>query len=279
MIPVREKVWGGVPWLSVLLLSLTPLPGYAAAGATAYLPVDLAPEVEARVERMLALAGVPVMTRPIRVATVADALQAACPADRSLCRQVRRDLAPYMRALAVTGLGVEVAATDSNPIVQPDQHGAPMDSNWQAYASAVGRFNEYALLSAGAVGYQGRVTPTGSMLSVGGGAAQLDVGYRDHWWSPFRLGSMLLSTEAATMPSATLSSVVPLTSAHLRYEMFMARMSYSDRMSVAGRLHCRLSAALWTAFRRRAGAGLVAGIEPHDAVRRRSAAPAASTTC
>ena len=230
MIPVRDKLWGMVPWRCVLLLWATLLPGYAMAGATAYLPVDLAPEVEARVERVLALAGVPVMTRPIRVATVADALQAACPADRSLCRQVRRDLAPYMGALAVTGLGVEVAATDSNPIVQPDQHGAPMDSNWQAYASAVGRFNEYALLSAGAVGYQGRVTPTGSMLSVGGGAAQLDVGYRDHWWSPFRLGSMLLSTEAATMPSATLSSVVPFTSAHLRYEMFMARMSYSDRI-------------------------------------------------
>jgi hypothetical protein len=230
MIQARDKVWGRAPWLIVLLLWAILRPGAAAAGATAYLPVDLAPEVEARVERVLALAGIPVMTRPIRVVTVADALQAACPADRALCRQVRRDLAPYMEAVAVTGLGVEAAATNSNPVLQPNQHGAPMDSNWQAYASAFGRFNDYALVSAGAVGYQGRVTPTGSMLSVGGHAAQLDVGYRDHWWSPFRLGSMLLSSEAATMPSVTLSSVVPLTSAHLRYEMFMARMSYSDRI-------------------------------------------------
>ncbi len=232
MIPDCGKGRGPAPWLAALSLLLAVLlPGQAGAGATAYLPLDLAPEMESRIERVLTLAGVPVMTRPIRVATVLDALPAACPLDRSLCRQVRRDLAPYMAALAVTGLGAEGAATKSNALTQPDQHGAPMDSKWQAYASAFGRFNDHALLSAGAVGYEGRVTPTGSMLSMGFDPAQLDVGYRDHQWSPFRLGTMLVGTEAATMPSATLSSVVPLTSAHLRYELFLAQMSYSDRIA------------------------------------------------
>ena len=212
----------------LLLWSAAFAPEPAAAGVSAYLPVDLAPEMESRLERVLALAGVPVMTRPIRVATVVAALSAACPADRSLCRRVRRDLAPYMQALAVTGLGVEAAATQSNNLLQPDQHGAAMDSNWQAFASGFGRLNEHALLSAGAVGYEGRVTPTGSMASIGGERAQLDAGYRDHWWSPFRLGSTLVGTEAATMPSVTLSNVVPMTSAHFSYEVFMARMSHSD---------------------------------------------------
>ncbi len=56
--------------LSVLLLLALITSGRAVAGVSAYLPLSLAPEVEARIERMLALAGVPVMTRPIRVATV-----------------------------------------------------------------------------------------------------------------------------------------------------------------------------------------------------------------
>jgi hypothetical protein len=48
------------------------------------------------------------------------------------------------------------------------------------------------------------------------------------------MGSMLMSTEAATMPSITLSNVVPFTGANLRYEVFMARMSHSDHIEFNG---------------------------------------------
>jgi hypothetical protein len=210
------------------------------AGASAYLPVNLAPELEARVERALVLAGVPVMTRPIRVDVVLAALPAVCERDRLLCRQVRRGLAPYLAAAAVTSAHLQVAATEHNPLTQPDQHGAPMDTAWEADASGIARFGEHVLFGVGGVGYQGRFTPTGTMLSLGSRRAQLDLGYRDHSWSPLRLGSMLIGTEAATMPSATISSAAPLTRLHLRYEMFLASMSYSQRISfhnalIAGR--------------------------------------------
>ena len=39
--------------------------------------------------------------------------------------------------------------------------------------------------------------PTGSMLSAGFEFAQLDVGYRDHWFSPFTDSAMLISTRGA----------------------------------------------------------------------------------
>jgi capsule assembly protein Wzi len=218
---------------AVLLVALIPA-GHAVAGVSAYLPLSLAPEIEARVERLLVLADVTVMTRPIRVTTVVEALASACPKYRSLCRQVRRDLAPYLAPIDITGIGVEAAATKSNKLTQPDQHGAPMDSSWQAYVSGIARFGEHSLLSVGAVGNSDRVTPTGTMASLGWYSAQFDVGYRDHWWSPFRLGSMLIGTEAATMPSITVSNVEPLTIAHLRYEVFIGRMSYSDRIAFNG---------------------------------------------
>ncbi len=109
-----------------------------------------------------------------------------------------------------------------------------MDSSWLAYANGIAHFGDHVLLSAGGVGNSDRVTPTGTMASVGWSAAQFDVGYRDHWWSPFRLGSMLIGTEAATMPSISVSNVEPLTRAHLRYELFLGRMSYSDRIEFNG---------------------------------------------
>ena len=221
--------------LSALLFFSLIGTGRALAGATAYLPLSLSPEVESRIERFLTLAGVPVMTRPIRVATVADALSSGvCGTNKGLCRQVRRDLAPYLAPVALTGIGVEVAATQSNKLTQPNQHGAPMDSPWLAYVSGIGQFGEHALITVGAVGNSDRITPTGTMVTVGWNPVQFDFGYRDHWWSPFRLGSTLIGTEAATMPSITVSNVVPFTSAHLRYEMFMGRMSYSNRIEYNG---------------------------------------------
>ena len=216
--------------LPLVLLVLAPS-GRATAGVSAYLPLDLAPELESRVERVLVLAGMPVMTRPVRVATVLEALSAACARDKQLCAQVRRGLAPYLAAAAVSYAHVEVAATEHNALPQPDRHGAPMNSVWEADVGAIARFGDHALLSLGGIGYQGRFTPTGTMVSLGGDRLQLDLGYRDHWWSPLRLSSMLIGTAAPTMPSFTISNVVPMTRAHLRYEVFLARMSYSDRIA------------------------------------------------
>jgi hypothetical protein len=229
---IRDPAIGwrlGTRWSALLLFTLF-LTHQATAQVSQYLPLSLAPEVESRIERLMVLAGVPVMTRPIRVATVMHALSAACPRNRNLCAQVHRDLEPYLSAYAITGVSVEAAATKSNPITQPDQHGAPMDSKWLASASAFARYGDHLVLNAGGVGNSDRVTPTGSMVSAGWAPFQVDVGYRDHEWSPFRLGSQLLGTEAATMPSVTFSNVEPFTRAHLRYEFFLARMSYSSRI-------------------------------------------------
>ena len=221
--------------LSALLLLALITSGRAVAGVSAYLPLSLAPEVEARIERVLALAGVPVMTRPIRVATVVDALSSACAANKSLCRQVRRDLAPYLSPVAITGRGGRSGGDAGQPAdptrpargTDGQRLGGLRERDWRALAA-------HALVSVGAVGNSDRVTATGTMVSLGWDGAQFDVGYRDHWWSPFRLGSMLIGTEAATMPSVTVSNVEPLTRAHLRYELFLGRMSYSDRIEFNG---------------------------------------------
>ena len=59
-----------------------------ARGVTPYLPLNLEPETEAQIERVLILAGKPIMRRPIAAATVLDALPKACAIDQVLCEQV-----------------------------------------------------------------------------------------------------------------------------------------------------------------------------------------------
>src|SRR6185437_3859724 len=71
-------------------------------GVSPYLPLNLEPEIERQIERVLILADKPVMTRPIAAAIVLDALPKACKNDAVLCEQVGRYLARYTRSTGVT---------------------------------------------------------------------------------------------------------------------------------------------------------------------------------
>jgi hypothetical protein len=204
-----------------------------ALGVTPYLPLNLDPDVETQVERVLILGDEPVMTRPIPAALVLKALPKACKVDRPLCDRVRHYLRRYMHGNGVEFTSVSLAATSgSSNIVLPNQHGEKAQSPYQVAAGAYIQPNSYMLLNVGGVAYQGRATPTGTMLSLGFDWAQLDIGWRDHWWSPMTDSSMLISTEAPTMPSITLSNYQPLTRLGLQYEIFVARMSESSRIQL-----------------------------------------------
>ena len=204
-----------------------------AKGVTPYLPLNLDPEVERQIERVLVLGDKPVMTRPIPAARVLDALPKACKIDAVLCENVRRYLKRYMRGAGIEFGSVEAAATNgSSHMVMPNQHGETEQSHYEVAGAGYWQPSDYALVNVGGIAYQGRTTPTGSVLSLGFDFAQLDIGYRDHWWSPMTDSSMLLSTEAPTMPSFSLSNYEPLTRLGLMYEIYAARMSKSDKIEL-----------------------------------------------
>jgi hypothetical protein len=216
--------------LGVTVLLAGSLGEAGARGVTPYLPLNLDPQIERQVERVLILADKPVMRRPIPAAVVLDALPKACEVDAVLCERVRRFLANYMHVSGVAFASYEVASASGSgdKTVLPNQHGASADSHYRAAAAGYLQPSDYALLSVGGVADEGHATATGSMLSAGFDWAQLDLGYRDHWWSPMTDSSMLISTEAPTMPSITLSNYRPLTRLGLQYELFVARMSHSN---------------------------------------------------
>jgi len=229
MLPSQNFTSGAFTVGALLLAAWNAAP---AAGVTAYLPLNLEPEIERQIERVLILADEPILKRPFAVALVELALPQACAIDKPLCTKVGRYLERYSRDYAVTHASLTGAITHGDGVV-PNQHGLPVDSNYELSVAAFVQPSDYFLASAGAVSYSGRTTPTGSMLSFGTNWAQLDVGYRDHWLSPMTDSSTLLSTEAPTMPSATLSNYEPLTRLGFQYELFFARMS-SNHISYNG---------------------------------------------
>lgn len=204
--------------------------GAWARGVSPYLPLNLAPEIERQIERVLILAGRSIVSRPIAAATVLDALPAACKVDEVLCRRVRSYLGRYMEKAGLTDASVEVA-TDSGAVIPlSNRRGQSSDSAWLASAHGYWQVGDYAVLSLGGVAYESEAVPAGSMLSLGFEYAQLDVGYRDHWLSPFTQSAMAISTHAKTLPSITLSNYTPITSLGFQYEVFLAEMERSDNI-------------------------------------------------
>jgi hypothetical protein len=241
--------------LAPVLLSLL-APGVLYAQAVSpYLPLNLDPELEREVERVLVLAGKPVMTRPIAAATVIEALPKACAVDRVLCGRVRRALKRYMHDTGVEYLSAEASASNGAKVVMPNQHGQTEQSPWQLAGAGYLQPSDYLLVNVGGVGYDGRETPTGSYVSLGFDWAQLDIGYRDRWWSPMTDSSMLISTEAPTMPSLGISNYDPLGWLGWQYELFLARMSFSDKIEL-------VNGELTHGYPKFAGARL--GIEPEN---------------
>ncbi len=221
----------GLVTASALVIATTTALG---RGVTPYLPLNLEPEIERQIERVLILADKPVMTRPIAAATVVDALPKACKVDAALCEQVAKYIARYTHDSGLTHGSIEAAATSGAHVTLPNRYGMESRSSWDASLGIYVQLNDYVRLDLGGDAYDGQENPTGTMLSLGFEWAQFDLGFRPHWFSPMSDSSMLISTEAPTMPSATLSNYEPLTPLGLHYELFAARMSNSDHIEFNG---------------------------------------------
>src|ERR1700761_2446818 len=163
-----------------LLLATLPAAAFG-RGVSPYLPLNLEPEMESEIERVLILGDKPVMTRPIAAATVLDALPKACSIDQALCLRVQRYLARFTHDSGITHGSVEVAASSgkgADGTVVPNRYGMEENSHWDASGQAYLQASDYILLDVGAAAYQGRTTFTGTMLSIGWDKAQLDIGWR-----------------------------------------------------------------------------------------------------
>jgi hypothetical protein len=200
----------------------------AARGVSPYLPLQMSPEIERQIEQVLIYAGRPVVRRPIAAATVLDALPDACKVDQVLCERVRRYLRSYMGHYAVTHASIAAAATEDSDRTLPNSRGMSEEDTWVASVAGFYQPSDYVLLQLGGVAYPDETLASGSMLSLGWEYAQLDVGVRDHWWSPLTDSSMLISSQAPTMAGATLSNYTPITKFGFQYEVFWAQMSHVD---------------------------------------------------
>ena len=94
------------------------------------------------------------------------ALPEACKIDKPLCTKVSHYLERYSRDYGVTHASVTGALTHGADGVVPNQHGLPIQSNWEVSTQAYVQPSDYFLASGGVIAYSGRTQPAGRMLSA-----------------------------------------------------------------------------------------------------------------
>ncbi len=221
-------------WAATALLLAVGCEPALAGGLSAYLPLNLEPEMERQIERVLILADEPILKRPIPVELVKLALPQACLVDKPLCHKVERYLERYSRDYGIVHASATASEYHGADVVIPNQYGLTNDSHYDFSTQAFVQPSDYLLAQTGIVAYQGRAHPNGTELSAGFNWMQLDVGYRPHWLSPMTDSSTLISTEAPTMASATLSNYEPLTRLGFQYEFSLAKMDQTGKGSPPG---------------------------------------------
>ncbi|EKE77465.1 capsule assembly Wzi family protein [Gallaecimonas xiamenensis] len=208
--------------------------GVQAGGASPYLPLNQYPELEHQVERAMALAGRAPLRKPYSAAEVLDALPAICKVDEAICNQVKRFLKRYQQPLSLTQASLTLRAHTGEDSLEANQRGQGTDSTARVDLSGYWQFSDYGIVTLGGQVSEDDAQPVDAMLSLGFDWAQLDIGYRSHWYSPMHDSAMLLGTQAENLPGITLSNTRPISDFNLRYEFFLGELSYSDRIAYQG---------------------------------------------
>lgn len=205
-------------------------------GVSPYLPLQVSPEIEREIERLFTLAGMPVLRKPYFAADVAEALHRGCQIPSSVCNNVAIYLERYKNNWGLTDASAVVTSDDDADKFVPNQRGRRIDSNYNAFANLYWQAGDRILFNASGVAFKDEVLPTG-YLSVGYDFAQVDIGWRERWWSPFQDSGVLLSTNARSSLSVGISNYRPLTFLKLRYEVFYADLEKTDGILFQGERH------------------------------------------
>lgn len=206
-------------------------------GVAPYLTEKLSPSIELEVERLASIAGIPNLTRPYNIATIFHYLDQIRVSHPGLYSRLSMALRPYERRFSITHASVAANYSDQD-LAWANHRGNDIDT--LGFLSLRGQWQPSDWLGFYGGGYLTNYRDGGipddtrvsnaSYVSMGVQWAQLDIGYRDFWLSPFQGGSQLLSTHAESMPSITLSNNLPFEfwGARWNYQSFLAEMGPQD---------------------------------------------------
>lgn len=204
-------------------------------GVSPYLPLKQVPELEHKIQQLLAVSkNTHIVSKPYKANDIYRVLQTIKHIYPELYRTLSYQISPYVQGDAATFAKVTLAAGTKDKNI-PNQRGQTTKTNVILEGGGYANFGNHFGVSVAGIANEDEIIPTQSFFYFGNEYAQLDIGYREHWYSPFNDSAMLLSTNAKTTPSITLSNVKPITDFNIRYDMFISKMTEQKGILVSGK--------------------------------------------
>lgn len=202
-----------------------------AKGPSPYLPLQIDPLIELELSRLSTLAKLPILTKPYHAATVNRYLDKVIESHPVLYKRISTYLKRYKKDAALTHASVQLSYTDTEAenITLPNQRGQSINANYQASFNGFWQANQYLIINGGGRYFEdGDYLRTNSFVSFGLDVLQIDVGYKEHWVSPFQDSAVLLSTQAKAPLSITISNSTLITDFNIKYEMSFGLLDEQD---------------------------------------------------
>jgi hypothetical protein len=208
-----------------------------AKGLSPYLPLQISPEIESQIGKVMALTPGAPLTKPYKAVDVMRRNKLIATRFPELHRSVDAYLARFKDTLALTHVSASIAAGDDESSPLPNQRGIKRDSSYQVSASGVAFISPYAYVAGGALYADGEDAMLyNTHVAFGYEYAQIEAGYREHWLSPMQDSALLSSTNAEPSLSVTVSNATPITDWGIRYELFYSKLEDTLGVSQQGEL-------------------------------------------
>ena len=200
-----------------------------AKGLSPYLPLNVSPEVEAQIDKVMALTPAAPVTKPYKAAELHRRLKLIKGSHPVLYKNLSQYLQRFTESRGLTHGAITIAESDDQQLSVLNDRNIKQRSNYQIELGSVAYLSPYVYASAGFIYDQNDgLTHYNTHLALGNEYVQMELGYREHWFSPFKDSAMLVSTHAKASPSITISNATPYTDWNIRFEMFYSQLENVD---------------------------------------------------
>jgi hypothetical protein len=194
-------------------------------GLSPYLPLNISPEIEVQIEKVMALTPGAPLSKPYKAVDVMQRNESLAARFPDLHRAVNAYLARYKDTISSTHFSVSGSVNDEKNTALANERGITGDSSYQISKGLVAYISPYAYVAAGGIWADGTgLTHYNTHVAFGYEYAQIEAGYREHWFSPMHDSALLVSTNAKPSLSVTVSNATPISDWAFRYELFYSKL-------------------------------------------------------
>ena len=217
------------------------LPLSVLANVSGYAPINLNPLLERHIDALMLVSNQTSIIKPIAINNIQNAFNQTCKKGLfySFCQPIGGWLNKRKNSNVAVNGSFELRATDGDTSVSlANQRGVNKDSSYISDITTSWQPNDYLAVNLGGLFWyennNSEYSFENTFISMGQDWAQLDIGYKGNWLSPFKNSAMILSTNAPSIASISLSNSAPLTSLNFKYNFFVGELSSSERIFYNG---------------------------------------------